>query len=373
LLGTQTSIKETDVSENQTGTATLAIGTYTVSMPHVDGKGKGIYLLSFDPATGRLREVAAQQAVNPSYLALSADRRRLYAVREVDAKDGPGVSTYELDVANGTLKLLHDVATPGGWPCHVSVNDELSMLLVSNYATGEVLALSLDANGVPAGKPTVLSRQGSGPNAERQEGPHAHCALVSPDHQYVYLTDLGVDGVLRHPVGGGKSRLDPVADLTLQAAPGAGPRHLVFTPSGSYLLANYELSSTVRLYKLEGKGATLVSEVSSLPDAFEGVSGAGGMRLHPSGQFVYVGNRGHDSVFAARVDEASGTLTPIGTWSLGGRTPRDLAVSLDGRYLLAASQDDAFIRVFSVNTRTGELTFTGYDHPIPSAVCLAFI
>lgn len=361
------------MSQNQGEALLLAVGTYTIPMPHVDGKGKGIYLLGFDVASGKLHEVAVQQAVNPSYLTLSADRRRLYAVREINAEDGPGISTFELDGATGTLRQLHDLPTPGGWPCHVSVDEKLSLLLASNYISGEVLAYSLDANGVPTGEPVVLSREGSGPNAARQEGSHAHCALVSPDRRYVYLSDLGVDEVVRHALGATTSGLAKSPDLVLKAAPGAGPRHLVFSRSGSHLLANYELASTVRMYELGAGDVRLVSEVSSLPDDFHGESGAGGMRLHPSGKFVYVGNRGHDSVFAARVDEASGTLTSIGTFPLGGRTPRDLAISPDGRYLLAAAQDDAFIRVFSIDLQTGALTDTGYVYPIPTAVCLEFI
>lgn len=353
----------------------LSVGTYTRPMPHVDGKGSGIYLLKLDPATGRLHEVAVQQAVNASYLTVSADGTRLYAVREVNPEHGPGVSTYALDAASGTLTLLHDAATPGGWPCHVSVDRRRSLLLVSNYMTGEVVAFALDTNGVPAGESVVLAREGTGPNAERQDGPHAHCALVSPDGRHVYLADLGVDAVVRHPLKAAGDVVLPsqTADLHLAAAPGAGPRHLAFTSSGTYLLVNYELSNTMRMYRLDGDAVTLASEVSCLPDGFSGESNVSGMRVHPSGKFVYVGNRGHDSIFGARIDETDGTLTPIGTWALGGRTPRDHAISPDGRYLLAASQNDGFIRVFSIDPASGELTFSGHDYAIPTAVCIEFI
>jgi 6-phosphogluconolactonase len=361
------------VNKDPGNTLTLAVGTYTLPMPHVQGKGQGIYLLGFDPATGRLRELAVQPAANPSYLTPSADGRRLYAVREVNVEDGPGLSTYEVDAANHSLKLLGDVATPGGWPCHVSVVDELNLVLVSNYATGEVLAYSLDATGVPAGAPVVLKREGSGPNAARQEAPHAHCALVTPDRRHVYLTDLGVDGVVRHALDGGSGKVAEAADHMLKAAAGAGPRHLAFTRSGKHLLVDYELSSSMRMYKLAENAAELVCEISTLPEDFKGESAAGGMRVHPSGKFVYVGNRGHDSIFGARIDEAEGTLTPIGTWSVGGRTPRDLAVSPDGRHLLAAAQDDGFIRVFAIDAQTGALSDTGYTYPIPTAACLEFI
>ncbi|WP_178392222.1 lactonase family protein [Burkholderia sp. SRS-W-2-2016] len=361
------------MTDQQSNSFTVVVGTYTQSMPHVEGKGEGIHLLNFDTASGQLSPITVQAAVNPTYLTVSADRSRVYAVREVTAKVGAGVSTYALDTARGTLTLLHDTPTPGSWPCHVSVDETLSLLLVSNYLSGEVLALRLDAQRVPMGAPAVLVGQGSGPNAERQEGPHAHCALVSPDRRHVYIADLGADRVTRHPLAAdtGLPRQEP--DLILPAAPGAGPRHLAFGRAGQCLLVNYELSSTLRMYRLDAAGAaSLSSEISSLPAGFGGVSYASAIRLHPSGRTVYVGNRGHDSVFAARVDEAAGTLTPLGHWPSGGAAPRDLAVSPDGRYLLAASQNDGFIRVFSIDPQTGELEFTGHDYPVRHAVCVQF-
>jgi len=350
---------------------TLAVGTYTIAMPHVDGNGQGIVLLRFDTATGRLAQVVARQALNPSYLTISADGRRLYAVREVDARNGPGVVTYALDARAGTLDLLDNKATSGGCPCFVSFDESTGLLLVANYETGEVLSYRVDAHGVPCGDPVVLQRTGGGPRGHRQEGPHAHCAFVSPDRRHVYLADLGIDCIVRHPIRDGQ--VDASSDEILPAAPGAGPRHLAFTPSAAFLLANYELSSTVRLYRIGAYATELAAEVSTLPTHWDGVSGAGGMRLHPSGRYVYVGNRGHDSIFGARIDECNGSLTPIGTWALGGRTPRDLTVSPDGRFLLAASQDDGFIRVFSIDEQSGALAFTGHDFPIQSAASLQFV
>lgn len=362
------------MTQAQSHNATVVVGTYTRLMPHVDGKGEGIYLLGFDTARGRLSPLAVQPAVNPTYLVASKDSTRVYAVREVGAKDGPGVSTYALETARGRLKLLHDLPTPGSWPCHVSADDAKSLLLVSNYATGEVLTIALNSERVPSGALAVLAGEGRGPDTARQSGPHAHCALFSPDRRHIYIADLGADRVTRHPFIGDSAAVDPTPDRVLQAAPGAGPRHMVFGRSGATLIVNYELSSTLRMYRIgAGDTAVVIGEVSSLPAAFNGTSFAGGVRLHPTGHFVYVANRGHDSVFAARVDEAGGTLTPIGTWPLGGRCPRDLAVSPDGRYLLAASQDDGFIRVFSIDETTGELAFTGHDYAIPSAVCIQFV
>lgn len=353
-------------------TPLLAVGTYTLKMPHVDGKGRGIELLRFDPATATLSAVGGYpDLTNPSYLCVSQDRRHLYSVREIGADGDPGIDVFTLDAQGATLQLEQRISSPGEWPCYIAVDATSKLLLLSNYLSGEVLAYPLATDGLVIDSPTILQRSGQGPNPERQEGPHAHCALVSPDGRFAYLADLGIDAVVRHAIDAGK--VNPEADLTLPAVPGAGPRHLAFTADGKHLLVNHELGSSVSLYRLDGPQVRRLAEASSLPPAFDGQSGAGGMHLHPSERFVYVANRGHDSLFAARVDVENGSLTPIGTWPSGGRTPRDFTFSPDGGHLLCASQDDAVIRIFSIDPHSGELTHVGEDYPIASAVCLQFI
>jgi len=351
----------------------LAAGTYTRTMPHVDGKGAGLHLLEFDPASAELREVHVTGGLdNPSYLDLSADHSRLYSVREVGAELQPGIDVFELQTESPALRHLQRVETPGEWPCHIMASPAGDLLAVANYLSGEVVVLALNKSGLVQGEPVVLRRTGQGPNEERQEGPHAHCARLSPDGRHLYLTDLGVDQVLRHLVIDGRVQTTP--DLVLPTVPGQGPRHIAFTPSGKHMLVNYELSSSLALFRLHENGdVARLGEVSTLPADFRGDSGDGGLRVHPSGRFVYVGNRGHDSVFAARLDEEKGCLIPIDCWPAGGRTPRDLAITPDGGHLLCASQDDALIRIFRIDPQSGALQQTGQDYPINNVVCLRFV
>ena len=106
--------------------------------------------------------------------------------------------------------------------------------------------------------------------------------------------------------------------------------------------------STVTLHSLADPETTL-SEVSTLPEGWTGESDCAAIRVHPNGRFVYASNRGHDSIFAASLDEERGLLQPVGTWASGGRSPRDFALTPDGAFLLAASQDDHAIAVFAVD------------------------
>lgn len=352
-------------------TALLAVGTYTEPMPHVNGQGSGIHLLRFDGDAGRFgAETVTGGRRNPTYLAASATGDRLYAVCEIDAAAQPTMEAYAVDPAALTLTHLASVPIAGGWPCHVSLNEPAGHLYISNYESGSFVVMALDAAGCPTGAADLIQRQGSGPRADRQEAPHGHCALPSPDGRYLFLCDLGTDAIARHPIADGRVAAEP--DLTIAAPPGAGPRHIAFSPSGRSLLAIHELSSTITLHGADDP-ARILAEISTLPPEWSGASSCAAIRVHPSGQFVYASNRGHDSVFAARLDEAAGTLQPIGTMPSGGRTPRDIAITPDGRFLLAASQDEHRITVFAIDPATGVLTATGHDHRLNSPVCLCFI
>jgi 6-phosphogluconolactonase len=340
----------------------LAVGTYTERMPHVDGQGGGIHLLRFDLRDGVFgAETITGGLRNPTYLAASAAGDRLYAVCEIHAGERPTLETYAVD--HDALALRHLASTPigGGWPCHVSVNEAARHLVIANYESGNFVVMALDGNGCPTGKPDLIQRRGSGPRADRQQTAHGHCALPSPDGRYLFLVDLGTDAIARHPITDG--RVSPAPDLTIKAAPGAGPRHIAFSPSGRSLLAVHELSSTVTLHSAEDPERTL-AEVSTLPAGWTGDSTCAAIRVHPQGRFVYASNRGHDSVFAASLDEE-----PVA----GGRTPRDIALTPDGAFLLAASQDDHGIAVFAVDAATGALTATDRRLTLKSPVCLCFI
>jgi 6-phosphogluconolactonase len=307
---------------------------------------------------------------NPTYLAASTIGDRLYAVCEIGAAERPTLETYAVDAEALTLHHLASTPIDGGWPCHVSVHAALGLIFVANYETGDFIVMALDGSGCPTGTPDVIQRQGSGPQADRQEAPHAHCALPSPDGRHLFLVDLGTDAIARHPITGGRVSATP--DLTIMAKPGAGPRHIAFSPSGNSLLAIHELSSTMTLHGTEKPEETL-AEVSTLPQDWTGEKSGSAIRIHPNGRFVYASNRGHDSIYAALLDEERGQLQPLGIWPVGGRTPRDIALTPDGAFLLAASQDDHTIAVFAVDAASGALTATEHRLSLKSPVCLCFV
>ncbi len=349
----------------------LAVGTYTQPMPHVNGQGKGIHLLRFYPQEGRLEPVSVTEDIrNPSYLTVTSSGL-LYSVRELDAAEDPGIDIFRIDKQHGTLERLQRLSLPGSWPCHVRVDETLQLMAVANYLSGELLVFRLGSDGLPSDAPSVLRRSGKSVNAERQEASHAHGTAISVDKASLYLADLGIDQIVRYPLNG--NRIQPQADLILPAVPGAGPRHIAFTPDGCFMLVNFELSSSVALFSCKGEKITRRCEISTLPLAWQGENGVGGMHIHPNGRFVYVSNRGHDSVFAAEIDVENGALRPLGQWPAGGKTPRDFTLSPCGNFLLCAAQDEPVLRVFRIDTATGALTRMGDDFTLHNAVCLQFI
>ena len=236
--------------------ALLAVGTYTEPMPHVHGQGSGIHLLRFDCDQGGFgAETVTGGLRNPTYLAASAAGDRLYAVCEIAAAAQPALEVYAVDPGASALTHLARVPLTGGSPCHVSLNEAAGHLYISNYESGNFVVMVLDAAGCPTGAGQLIQRRGSGPRADRQEAPHGHCALPSPDGRHLFLCDLGTDSIARHPIVDSRVAAEP--DVTIAARPGAGPRHIAFSPSGRSLVAIHELSSTVTLHGTDAPERTL--------------------------------------------------------------------------------------------------------------------
>ncbi len=346
------------------GSCLLAVGTYTESLPHVQGRGLGIHLLAFDGATATLHERQALSGpVNPSYLCAAAGR--LYSVSEQE-RDA-ALEIFAIEGGGAALRAIGRIAIPGSAPCHVSVNLAARQLYVSNYGSGELLCYALDGNGLPLGAPQVIARRGAGPRADRQERPHVHYASPSPDGTRVYLCDLGTDTIACHRVQ--TDGLAPTPLRELRTRPGAGPRHLALTQDGLLAAVVEELSNTVALYALD-EPARELARASTLPRGWRGENTASAVRLHPNGEWLYAANRGHDSVAVYRLRRSAPWLDLAGFIAVGGRAPRDIALTPDGTFLLVASQDDHFIRALRLDPATGLARALGEPHPLASPACL---
>jgi 6-phosphogluconolactonase len=346
------------------GDWTMYVGTYT------GGASKGIYAFQFSTSTGTLTPIGlAVETSNPSFLAVHPNQRFLYAANE--NRSGT-VSSFAIDPTTGSLTRLNSVSSKGSGPCHVSVDQTGTFLFVANYNDGIAAAYKIKPDGSLTEATATYQHAGRGAT-QRQAGPHAHMAAVSPDNRFVWVADLGTDRIVSYRIDAEKG-IVPNDPPSVQLTSGSGPRHLVFRNDSRVAYVINELTATVTVLSYDAaKGImTEVQTVSTLPAAYSGQKSCAEIRLHPSGKFLYASNRGHDSIAVYTVDAAKGTLTSVGHVPTGGKTPRGFAIDPTGRFLVAANQGSNSIVTFKIDQATGNLTRTGDTFEVGSPVDVLF-
>src|SRR5438445_13492222 len=218
------------------------VGTYTKH-----GTSEGIYVYELDPATGALRLMQTVAGVaDPSYLALGPGGRMLYAVNE-QGEDG-GVSSFSVDPSSGQLTFVNRVASHGAGPAHLSVDPSGSWLLVANYTGGTIAALPIKDDGSLDEASDVVHHSGSGPNADRQQGPHPHMIIAAPAGGFIFVPDLGADRVVAYRLDHSTGRLLAAPEAGGRLPPATGPRHLAFGADGQHAYVLGELDSTMGVF-----------------------------------------------------------------------------------------------------------------------------
>lgn len=350
------------------------VGTYTSKTA-----SKGIYSYRFDTATGKLTDGAvAAETIDPSFLAVDASGKYLYAVNEVDNFQGQksgAVSSYSIDKATGKLKFLNQVASRGAGTCYVSLDKTGKFVLVASYDSGNLAVFPVASDGSLGPASAFVQHTGSGANKEHQEGPHAHWIEVAPDNRFVLAVDLGLDEILVYKFDATKGTLAPNDPPFVKLAPGSGPRHLAFHPGGKLVFLTSELNSTTTVLSYDGqKGVlTALQTLSTLPKDATGHNDTAEIAVAPSGKFLYVSNRGHDSIALFAIDQAKGTLTWTGDYSTKGKTPRHFAIDPSGKFLLAENHESNTIVIFKIDPATGALTPTGQTVENPAPVDITFV
>jgi 6-phosphogluconolactonase len=350
------------------------VGTYTSKTD-----SKGIYAYRFDSEKGQLTSIGlAAETTDPSFLAVHPNGKYLYAVNEIGNFNGGtsgAVSAFAIDAKTGTLKFLNQVPTRGAGPCYVSLDKNGEFVLVANYDSGSIASFPVQSDGSLGTTSGFVQHSGSGPDKERQEGPHAHWIGTSPDNRFALAVDLGLDQVIVYGFDSSKGVFTPMLSGFAKVKPGAGPRHLAFHPDGKFAYVLSEVESSVTVFSYQPKTGTLTSlqTISALPKDFSGHKEAAEIAVHPSGKFLYTSNRGHDSIAVFAIDEKKGTLKSLGQVLTGGKTPRHFAIDPTGAYLLAENQESNNIVVFHIDPTTGSLTPTGQTIEVPSPVCITFV
>ena len=325
----------------------------------------------FDTESGTLEApVRVSNAVRPGFIVIHPNRKYLYATDASGSfTEGKGqfVSAYHIE-DSGNLIDLNTKPSGGEGPCYISLTSDTGYLLVANYRGGSCATLPIMENG-EFGDPTSIRQHiGSGPNPKRQEKAHTHSFTITPDGKFAVAADLGMDLLLTYRLNNGELSLTEET----KTAPGAGPRHMVFHPNGQFAYVSMELNGTVSAYEYNKGALTELQTLSTLPTDFSGDNTVSEVRITPDGRFLYVGNRGHDSLAIFSVDPGTGQLTSRGHESTRGKHPRHFNIDPTGRFLIAANMHSDNVVVFQIDPKTGQLEFTGSEIAVPAPSCVQF-
>jgi 6-phosphogluconolactonase len=328
----------------------------------------------------------AAETRDPSWVAVHGSGKFLYAANE--AGKSSAVSAFAIDVKSGKLTLLNQLPALGEDPCYLSFDKTGKYVFVANYTSGNIVVFPIGADGKLGVATANVRDEGKlGPKKERQDGPHAHWIEPYANNRWVYVADLGLDGVFIYYFDAAKGTLavpprpgpkHPFAQDALAVSPGTGPRHVAMSRSKKdfrqfvYVLGELDSTVTVFANSIEGFFAPF-QKILTLPKGFSGRNDAAEIALHPNGRFLYASNRGHDSIAIFAVDPGEGTLTLVAHVPTGGKEPRHFAIAPSGKYLLAENQFSNNIVVFKIDAATGGLTPTGQVVEVPSPVDIAFL
>lgn len=350
------------------------VGTYTGG----DSISKGVYSCEFDAETGKLSEpVLAAELINPSFLAIHPSGKYLYAVNEVSEGPGRGngaVTALTIN-ADGTLTKINHQASEGGAPCHCNVDSTGTNLLIANYGGGNVAVYPISEDGSLKPVSCNIQHEGSSVDKSRQGAPHAHSINISSDNKFAYAADLGLDKIMIYKLDAEAHTLTPASQPAALVTPGGGPRHFAIHPSSKFAYTNNEITMVVTGLSRNPEDGSLkaIQEISTIPAGFDGRKSTAECLVHPSGKFLYVSNRGHETITAFTIDQETGLLTYVENEPTGGKEPRNFFIDPSGKWLLAENQNSDTVYVFSIDQQTGALKPTGDFVTVGRPVCIRMV
>ncbi|MCW1923153.1 lactonase family protein [Luteolibacter arcticus] len=340
----------------------IFIGSLNIPGPWFHATGEGITACDLNEETGEIFRVSScSNAENAIWLTRAGGTLLVASERYLE----PGeISAFD---SKDFTRIGHVQSTLGGAICHIALSSNRRAAVVSNYLGG-VTVHALGASGEVAAAHQHIVYPGHGSDLDRQEKSHPHQAAFAPDGRHVLVCDLGCDCVWLHAFDGkhlGEAR-------AIAVAPGSGPRHLVFHPALPRFYVLGELDAKLRVLEGNCEDWREIAVHATLPETFADVPAGAALEFHPSGKSLFVSNRHSDTAVCFAVDTL-GDLALAGSFSVRGKTPRDIALSPSGRWLLSVNQDSHEVVPFELDPATGQPTGThGPVFPCGSPCCAVF-
>lgn len=348
----------------------LLVGTYTNT-----GKSEGIYVYRFNPNKTEVTLMSVAKGVqNPSYLAITKDQKYVYAVNENQGDNGGDVSAFALDKAKGELKFINKQPSLGDNPCYVSVDSTGKNVIVTNYSGGNVVVFKANDDGSLQPAVQNIMHDGYGVNVQRQEMPHPHSAVLSPDQKFLFVANLGNDRLYRYAFNANDAA-NPVTPLDppFYVLPdNSGPRHFTFSANGKFAYLLNELSGTIVVYSYDNGNLTEIQTIASDVSTAKGDKASADIHPTADGRFLYTTNRITANEVAMYKMASDGKLAENGRQPVGAH-PRNFMIDPTGRFLLVASRDANTIQIFIINKNFGILQDSGVKIDVPQPVCLKMV
>lgn len=366
----------------------ICVGTYSdmdvlAHQPYAPVSGKGIYAMSLSQS-GKLKLDEIYEALNPAVMIPHSNGKVLYAILETIKNEGD-VLRYSID-ADGALILCDQFRASGRSTCYLTLSPEQDVAIVINYWDAIIDVVDVDKEGrlgkVRQSFKQYYRAEGQWRQVEnredhwgnRQVGPHAHCAHFWKD--WVFIPDLGENAVFQYYWDKGAKQL--IRETYIEFEAGSGPRHMVMHPDLDICYVSNELFNTVCVARLDASESGVVKprlvplQYESTLDDRSQVSYVSEIKLSPDSKFLYVSNRGDNSIAIFKV-LADGRIERRGLVSTGGKFPRHFAITPCGNAILVVNQDSGHIRVFARDIITGDLTLTDEVKEIPAPNYIRFI
>ena len=351
LLSANALGQEVAAADDSCGSYWVYIGTLA---------GQGIVGARMDEATGQLTSIGVVATMTrPTWLTVHPALPVLYSVSDPGNTIASSLYSFAQDPVSGSLTVKNIVLSGGTGATHLAADQELQSLFVANYGSGQVSWLSLLPDGSIGTLLSLATDYGTGPSP-RQTSPHAHSVTVDPTKRFVLTPDLGADRIFVNAINTDTDQLTPAATPFFSVAAGSGPRHGVFHPNGHFFFTTNELTAEVNSYRwLAWPGVLQQVQTLSLdPSTFTGTKSASHLAISRDGRFLYVADRGSNSLVVYAVSSRNGTLTQIQNIPDTGTSPWDFTISPSGRWLLVANNVSNTVDEFAVNPVTGLLQAT---------------
>jgi 6-phosphogluconolactonase len=346
--------------------------------PVVPGMQRGLFAARFDATSGHLTAVGFTAPINCASWAVADPRRsRIYAVSEIgnDGSRNAEVFSLAVDRATGALKILNRVDSEGSGATHLALDPKSNTLLVADYISGRVASIPVLTDGSLGKAATVLQDEGTGPNPNRQEAPHAHAVAVDPSGRFVLTADLGADKIFVRRLDAGTHQLTPSTPPFETVTAGAGPRHLVFHPNGKFLFLDTELTAEVRSYRWDSRRGrlTLLQTISADAPNHDGSHSVAEIAVGRDGRHLYVSNRRENTLVVYDINPATGMLAFAQRIDCGGKIPWSFGLDPSGRWLLVANEVSNTVNVFRIDAKSGQLAATSDTLAVPAPSDVLFL